>query len=403
VSLVWKRGKRTFLASSFIVWDGAMKTWNGSKGIKNSILTNWLTCNQDEVRYASTKVSRSEVITKGVHSRTPERNGVEMDVMTKDRMESVNVLKNSCVGGQDVVDLTADVDDDGMGSDDVVWGTEVLKEDTVMKDRQNGDERNGFDSVAKKRMDEVWFGGDWIDWKNDCKKLMQNDNEEDESEESVDLLESSCVQKQVVPISLVDYGFQDEEDVMAVDADDDGTRSDGARSDGLVWGAEASARDIVQIKRMLHTGAGVVGCFNCKLEIRESLLEGAGRGVFIKEGCTIRDGECITQYSGQTVRSGRHLSLMEQLRTIEIGSVFVVGKEKLSEGDGFGSIVNSSVVGRTLSFCRFVSYNNSVYIMAYCKKPEYPLRGLMELYLTAGSAWWSLFNSVREKGSRKNV
>ncbi len=202
-----------------------------------------------------------------------------------------------------------------------------------------------------------------------------------------------------MPISLDDncigQEHEQEQDVMDLTGDVD---DDGRRDDDLVWGAEASAEDIVQINRMLRTGAGVFGCFNSKLEVRESLLEGAGRGVFIKQGSTIRDGECITQYSGRTVRSVRHLSLVEQLRTIEIENIFVVGKEKLVEGDGFGSIVNSSVVGRTLSFCRFVSYNNNVYIMAYCKRSEYPLRGLMELYLTAGSSWWSLFNSVREKG-----
>ncbi len=375
-----------------------MKMWNGSKGTKSASLTNWLICNQDAVRYASAKESTSEIITKDLHSRTSQRNGVQMNVVTEDRMKSVDYLEKSSVGGQEVVDLTAD---DEMGSDDIGWDTEVSKEDTLMKDRHNGDEKDDvFGNVAKKRMQEVWSARDWIDWKNDCKKLMQKDDEEDESDESVDLLENACVGKEVVPISLVDFGIEQEKDAMdwTIDADDNGTRSD-----DVVWGAEASAKDIVQIKRMLQTGAGVFGCFNCKLEIRESLLEGAGRGVFIKEGCTIRNGECITQYSGQTVRSSCHLSLMEQLRTIEIGNIFVVGKEKLSEGDGYGSIVNSSVVGRTLSFCRFVSYNNSVYIMAYCKRPEYPLRGLMELYLTAGSGWWSLFNSVREEGSRKNV
>ena len=204
------------------------------------------------------------------------------------------------------------------------------------------------------------------------------------------LMRKVCAGKQTVPALLMDYVS----DASVIDLT---VSDDEMSSEDVVWGGEASAEDIVQINKMLRSGVGVFGSISSKLVVKESLLEGAGRGVFIKEGCVIRNGECITQYSGRTVRSIRGLSVKEQLRTIEIDGIFVVGKERLTEGDGFGSLVNSSVVGRTLSFCRFVSYKNSVYIMAHCKKSEYPLRGSMELYLTAGSGWWSLLNSVRDR------
>lgn len=244
----------------------------------------------------------------------------------------------------------------------------------------------GVDSLKNDVTDGVRFdrGGDSMEMTEVCSDDCRSDT-------SIDLLESSCVGKQVVPVQLADFAVCT--NVIDLTASDD--EIDG---EDLVWGSEASVADIEQINRMLRTGAGVYGSVNSKLVVKKSLLEGAGRGVFVKEGCVIRDGECITQYSGRTVRSIRGLSVKEQLRTVEIDKIFVVGREKLMEGDGFGSLVNSSVVGRTLSFCRFVSYRNSVYIMAYCKKPEYPLCGLMELYLTAGSGWWSLFNSVRGRG-----
>lgn len=164
-----------------------------------------------------------------------------------------------------------------------------------------------------------------------------------------------------------------------------------------VWGENASVADAIEIENMLREGSGVFGHPNCKLELGESLLEGAGRGVFLKKGCVIRHGQCITQYSGRKLHSAKRLSEEEQLRSIEVKNVqgkpfIVVGETRLKNGDGFGSFLNSSVCGRTLSFCRFVYYNRCVYAMAYCSKEQYPLRGYIELYLTAGKAWWSLFN-----------
>lgn len=161
-----------------------------------------------------------------------------------------------------------------------------------------------------------------------------------------------------------------------------------------VWGGEASIDDIQQIERMLLNGWGVYGHADCKLEVGESLLEGAGRGVFVRKGCVIHHGECITEYSGRVIRTARHLNVEEQLRTMQVGRVIVLGTVNLKDGEGFGSIVNSSVVGRTHSFARFVTYNGAIYMMAHIEKDQYPLRGSMELYLTAGHAWWSLFNSL---------
>lgn len=98
----------------------------------------------------------------------------------------------------------------------------------------------------------------------------------------------------------------------------------------VVWGGDASLADIREIERMIESGSGVFGNANCKLELRMSLLQGAGRGVFVKNGSVIYDGECITEYSGTRVRTDKHLSVEEKLRSIEVGgangrSVIVVG------------------------------------------------------------------------------
>lgn len=161
----------------------------------------------------------------------------------------------------------------------------------------------------------------------------------------------------------------------------------------VVWGGAASRRDVMEIERMLATGVGVFGSPNCVLEVKSSLLQGAGRGVFVKEGRVIKHRECITRYSGYAVRSAKHLSTEEQLRTVQVGDLLIVGNTELNVGDGFGSLLNSSVSGRTQSFCRFVFYNGAVYVMAHCPKESYPLIGPIELYIVAGHGWWSLFNS----------
>lgn len=105
----------------------------------------------------------------------------------------------------------------------------------------------------------------------------------------------------------------------------------------------------------------------------------------------------MTEYSGKCIKSARGLTHEEELRTIETERLMIKGTDKLKEGDGFESFVNSSVAGRTRSFCRFVTYNSKVYMMASYKKEQYTLRGPVELYLTAGHAWWSLFNSLKRK------
>lgn len=74
------------------------------------------------------------------------------------------------------------------------------------------------------------------------------------------------------------------------------------KEQALVWGGEASMADVMAIKRMLETGSGVYGHWNCKLEIKDSLLEGAGKGVFLKAGHTLRSGECVTEYSGKCIK-----------------------------------------------------------------------------------------------------
>jgi len=163
-----------------------------------------------------------------------------------------------------------------------------------------------------------------------------------------------------------------------------------------VWGEEADADDVVQIEKMLKEGTGVYGSPNCKLEIRESVLDRAGRGVFIKEDNTIYHGECITEYCGKHIRSAVRRSVDEQLRVMQVGSVMILGATDLQNGDGFGSLINSSVNGRTLSFCRFVTYDTRIFVMAHVMKSQYPLRGRIELYVTAGHAWWMAYNDAHK-------
>ena len=168
------------------------------------------------------------------------------------------------------------------------------------------------------------------------------------------------------------------------------------KKEDYVWAGEADANDVVEIEKMLLGGSGVYGSISCKLEIRPSLLENAGRGVFIKDNCTIHHGECITEYSGKRIRSAERRSVGEQLRIMHIGSVMILGAVQLTEGDGFGSLINSSVNGRTLSFCRLVSYSGRIFVMAHIVKKQYPLRGRIELYITVGHAWWSVFNDMNK-------
>ena len=169
------------------------------------------------------------------------------------------------------------------------------------------------------------------------------------------------------------------------------------KKEDYVWAGEADANDVVEIEKMLLRGSGVYGSIDCKLEIRPSLLQNAGRGVFIKDNCTIHHGECITEYSGKYIRSAKRRSVGEQLRIMHIGSVMILGAVQLTEGDGFGSLINSSVNGRTLSFCRLVSYCGRIFVMAHVVKKQYPLRGRIELYITVGQAWWNMFNDLNRK------
>lgn len=195
-------------------------------------------------------------------------------------------------------------------------------------------------------------------------------------------------------------GASEEEKVVTGNEEEnfvvDLTTSDVEKEETVVWGGEASARDVVEIEKMLSSGSGVFASRNCALEVRKSLLAGAGRGVFVKEGHVINHRQCITRYSGRNVRSTKHLVVEELLRTVQVGHLMVVGKEELTSGDGFGSLLNSSVSGRTHSFCRFVSYKGFVYVMAHCPKQQYPIIGPVELYIVAGHGWWSLLNSLQK-------
>lgn len=311
-------------------------------------------------------------------------------------------------------------DEDGNGGEE--WCGDAEEDDGSEHEEWFGDE----DELSG---NDVWFG--------DSDGEVDTDDDETDGDESgtdsgpgfVDLtcddavigsvVGNDVVSNGVVSNGVVDLTGEDEEDdrrnedggVEARDEEGEVVIADGESVDeegedeeeGLVWGGDASARDIAAIKIMLEEGTGVFGHPNCKLELDESLLEGAGTGVFVKKGCVIHEGDCITQYSGKMLRTAKYLSAEDQLRTIEVGGadgqpLIVLGERNLRCGDGYGSFLNSSVSGRTFSFCRFVRYNNCIYAMAYCGKQLYPLRGSIELYITAGQAWWSLFNSVREGG-----
>lgn len=278
-------------------------------------------------------------------------------------------------------------------------------------DRRDGD---GDDLEGKSSSAIVEWGKNWDDYSDSETELMDDDL----IEVLVPALENGNV---IIDLTVENGAYDDISDtggepkiLEVIDLTVDGGSNEGKDIDSgieesdhempnteeestestSVWGDEASAEDVEEIERMLFHGWGIYGHQNCKLEIGDSLLEGAGRGVFVKQGCVIYHGQCITEYSGQVIHTTRNLNVEEQLRTIQVGRVTVLGATNLLVGNGFGSIVNSSVFGRTQSFARFVTYNNAVYMMAHIEKQQYPLRGSMELYLTAGHAWWSLFNSL---------
>ena len=152
-----------------------------------------------------------------------------------------------------------------------------------------------------------------------------------------------------------------------------------------------------KVQEMKANGRGVYCHANCILEVKESGLIGSGRGVWIKEGEIICNGECITQYSGRKCKTTKIFSTDQLLYSIELDDkTYIEGKKELSDGDGCGSLMNSAVVGRCLSLVSFRMVDNECY--AFAKTPErYPLKGPLELFVTAGVGWWKEYRRVYER------
>jgi len=164
---------------------------------------------------------------------------------------------------------------------------------------------------------------------------------------------------------------------------------------------QATPKDILSIENMIANGYGIVGHENCKVELKQSRLgEVAGRGLFVKEGCVIRDGDCITEYSGEYVHEEEVNSypVSVQLYNLCVDKVCINGHREPVEGKGFGSFCNSSVRGYA-SVVRFVVYNGKIYLMCTVD-PRYPLRGGHEVFLSSGIRWWKTYYAAT--GSRKS-
>lgn len=160
----------------------------------------------------------------------------------------------------------------------------------------------------------------------------------------------------------------------------------------------ATPADVMAIEHMLETGSGVFSEPNCVLNRSPSLLRGAGYGIFLNENAVIEHGMCITEYDGDLISSTEfdHLSSEDQLYGFKIDNVLINGLQQPVTGRGLGSFFNSVVAGRCLSFVRPVVHNYRIFFMCnVCE--EYPLVGPIELYFTAGIAWWKLYRRVLQQ------
>jgi len=148
---------------------------------------------------------------------------------------------------------------------------------------------------------------------------------------------------------------------------DDNSNSDETNDIPLIGAIDfsASENDITAINVMLSTGTGIFGHANCILERRLSLLQGAGMGIFLREGEVIRNGECITQFDGQSLTPTQYAALSnhDKLHGYWIQDIIINGLQNPVVDRGLGSFFNSAVAGRCLSFVRPVIHNHRVYFM----------------------------------------
>lgn len=149
---------------------------------------------------------------------------------------------------------------------------------------------------------------------------------------------------------------------------------------------------------MLAEGSGIVGHVNCKYELRESLVPGAGLGVFLRDGYRLYAEEVVTQYSGQTVNERRIQTMTdaERLYCIHDEDVVVMGKTELVDGDGFGSMINASFGERRSNVTSF-SENDQVFIIARLGRKVKYVTGPIELYMPYGRSWWALFHRLQQQ------
>ena len=161
----------------------------------------------------------------------------------------------------------------------------------------------------------------------------------------------------------------------------------------------ATTADVAAIQNMLENGYGTYGHPNSKLELLPSRLgPTAGRGVFVRAGCEIQNGDCISEYTGEntTMFKSSKKSIEKQLYNINVGSVCIDGDMQPVEGRGYASFINSAVSNGYLGVVRLVDYNNRIFFMCNVD-PRYPLRGGFEIYLTAGKRWWKKYNEFLKK------
>lgn len=151
---------------------------------------------------------------------------------------------------------------------------------------------------------------------------------------------------------------------------------------------------------MIESGFGIYGDPDCKLELRPSLIHGAGMGVFVKDGCVFTDQDMITQFCGVRRDVDAPLTIGEQLRTVEVGVVRVVADRYPVAGYGLGAFINAAVNpprGRFVPNCGIIEIRGELFVYAKCSA-EYPLVGGTELYFSYGLAWWRLFHRLRNDG-----
>ncbi len=140
---------------------------------------------------------------------------------------------------------------------------------------------------------------------------------------------------------------------------------------------------------------GLFGSPTCKLEIQVSTIPNAGRGVFIRPGVMVRRGEIVTLYSGRKVSNNATFNLTpeERLYTLSLDGLNVVGKRELSNGDGFGSLINGRSPQHGAHTNVSVVKDRSTIYVRMKLKTEFQT-GPFELFMGYGRSYWAHFNNM---------